>query len=161
MPIIDRLREETLRNAARPKSRYDLIAVDLPWLGEFVKKGVIRPLNDVMNIDRLDPNDFHTAGWRATHWEGVPYGVPSQTTPELMFYRHDWFADAGLRAPATTDDVITAARHFHAPQHGRYGVAWNAARGTALGHTFMMTCADFGQPVIDMGAIAGGYDADH
>jgi len=156
---IDRLREEALRNATRSKSRYDLIAVDLPWVGEFVEKGVVRPLHEIMDVDRLDPSDFHTAGWQAAHWGGVPYGVPSQTTPELMFYRKDWFASAGLEPPATTQAVIDAARAFHAPQRGRYGVAWNAARGTALGHTFMMTCAAFGQPVIDMPSIAGGYDA--
>jgi multiple sugar transport system substrate-binding protein len=40
-------------------------------------------------------------------------------------------------------------------------VAWNAARGTALGHTFMMTCAAFGQPIIELPEVAGGYDADH
>lgn len=158
---IDRLREEALRNATRNKSRYDLIAVDLPWLGEFVKKGVVRPLAEVMDVNRLDPSDFHTAGWRAAHWDGVPYGVPSQTTPEMMFYRKDWFAEAGLQPPATTDDVLDAARTFHDPRHGRYGVAWNAARGTALGHTFMMTCADFGQPIVDLPEIAGGFDADH
>ena len=158
---IDRLREEALRNAERPKSRYDLIAVDLPWLGEFVKKGVIRPLHEVMDVARLEPSDFHTAGWRAAHWDEVPYGVPSQTTPELFFYRRDLFAEAGLEPPTTTGAVLDAARHFHEPQRGRYGVAWNAARGTALGHTFMMTCADFGQPIIDMAEIAGGYDADH
>ncbi|MDF0600209.1 extracellular solute-binding protein [Psychromarinibacter sp. C21-152] len=158
---IDRLREEGLRNATLARSRYDLIAVDLPWLGEFVAKGVIRPLPEIMDIARLDPSDFHTAGWRAAHWDGVPYGVPSQTTPELMFYRKDWFAEAGLEPPATTDAVIAAARHFHDPRRGRYGVAWNAARGTALGHTFMMTCADFGQPVIDIPEIAGAFDADH
>jgi multiple sugar transport system substrate-binding protein len=39
---------------------------------------------------------------------------------------------------------------LHDPARGFYGIAWNAARGTALGHTFMMTCADFGQPVIDL-----------
>jgi len=158
---IDRLREEALRNAARPKSRYDLIAVDLPWLGEFVTKGVISPLADVMDVDRLDPSDFHTAGWRAAHWGGAPYGVPSQTTPELMFYRKDWFASEGLEPPATTDAVIAAARRLHDPRRGRYGVAWNAARGTALGHTFMMTCAAFGQPIIDIPRIAGGFDADN
>jgi len=157
---IDRLREEALRNATRSKSRYDLIAVDLPWLGEFVEKGVIRPLPDILEVERLDPSDFHTAGWRAAHWDGVPYGVPSQTTPELMFYRKDWFAREGLAPPDTTGQVIDAARHFHDPRRGRYGVAWNAARGTALGHSFMMTCADFGQPIIDMPKIAGSYDAD-
>ena len=158
---IDRLREEALRNAERGKSRYDLIAVDLPWLGEFVEKGVIRPLPEVMDVARLDPADFHTAGWRAAHWNGVPFGVPSQTTPEMLFYRKDWFASAGLEPPATTEEVIEAARHFHDPRRGRYGVAWNAARGTALGHTFIMTCADFGQPIVDLPEIAGGYDADN
>jgi multiple sugar transport system substrate-binding protein len=157
---IDRLRQEALRNAERKKSRYDLIAVDLPWIGEFAARGVIAPLAEVMDVDRLDPGDFHTAGWRATHWGGVPYGVPSQTTPELMFYRKDWFAREGLEPPETTEKVIEAARRFHDPRAGRYGVAWNAARGTALGHTFMMTCAAFGQPIIDLPAVAGGYDAD-
>jgi multiple sugar transport system substrate-binding protein len=158
---IDRLREEALRNAERSKSRYDIIAVDLPWLGEFVDKEIICPLDEVMDISRLDPADFHTAGWRAAHWGGRPFGVPSQTTPELMFYRKDWFAAEGLEPPNTTQAVIDAARHFHAPRHGRYGVAWNAARGTALGHTFMMTCAAFGQPIVDLPGIAGGYDADN
>ncbi len=157
---IDRLHQEALRNAERGRSRYDLIAVDLPWLGEFVEKGVIRPLSDVMDVARLDPADFHTSGWRAAQWGGQPYGVPSQTTPELMFYRKDLFAAEGLEPPETTDEVIHAARHFHNPDRGRYGVAWNAARGTALGHTFMMTCAAFGQPIIDIPRIAGGYDAD-
>jgi len=158
---IDRLREEAIRNATRKKSSYDLIAVDLPWVGEFVARGVIRPLTEVMDIDRLDPSDFHTAGWRAAHWNGVPYGVPSQTTPELMFYRKDWFANEGLAPPTTAAQVIAAAKRFHEPRAGRYGVAWNAARGTALGHTFMMTCAAFGQPIIDLPEIAGGFDADN
>jgi multiple sugar transport system substrate-binding protein len=157
---IDRLRQEILRNAQRKHSAYDLIAVDLPWLGEFVTKGVIHALPDIMDTDRLDPADFHTAGWRATHWDGVAYGVPSQTTPELLFYRKDWFAREGIAPPATSEDAIAAARHFHEPSHGRYGVAWNAARGTALGHTFMMTCAAFGQPIIDLPAESGGYAAD-
>ncbi|MFT5742317.1 MAG: multiple sugar transport system substrate-binding protein [Paracoccaceae bacterium] len=156
---IDRLREEALRNATRTASRYDLIAVDLPWLGEFVKGGVLRPLDSIMDTDRLDPSDFHTAGWRAAHWGGVPYGVPNQTTPELMFYRRDWFADAGLSPPTTAQSVLDAAKELHDPRKGRFGIAWNAARGTALGHTFMMTSAAFGQPIIDLPEMAGGYDA--
>jgi multiple sugar transport system substrate-binding protein len=156
---IDRLRQEALRNATRGTSRYDLIAVDLPWVGEFVSKGVLLPLDSVMDLDRLDPGDFHAAGWQAAHWGGRPYGVPSQTTPELLFYRRDLFARAGLTPPATCEEVLTAARTLHDPRHGIHGIAWNAARGTALGHTVMMTWADFGQPIVDMPEIAGGYDA--
>jgi multiple sugar transport system substrate-binding protein len=157
---IDRLRAEALRNAERKVSKYDIIAVDLPWIGEFAEKGVLMPLDECLDIDRLDPPDFHTAGWMAAHWGGRPYGVPSQTTPELLFYRKDLFAEAGLEPPDTTDKLIAAARHFHAPQQGRYGIAWNAARGTALGHQFLMTCADFGQPIVNLDPIAGGFAAD-
>jgi len=156
---IDRLHEEALRNGERPTSRYDIIAVDLPWIGEFVSKGLLTPLDAVLDTDALDPGDFHTAGWRAAHWAGRPYGVPSQTTPELMFYRKDWFAEAGMEPPHSTDGVLQAARALHDPKKGRCGIAWNAARGTALGHTFMMTCADFGQPILNLDPISGGYDA--
>jgi multiple sugar transport system substrate-binding protein len=86
-----------------------------------------------------------------------PYGVPSQTTPELLFYRKDSSPKAGHGAARDhRRRHQAAANHFHDPRMGRYGMAWNAARGTALGHTFMMTCADFGQPVIDL----PGWPAD-
>lgn len=156
---IDRLREEILRNAERKTSMYDIVAIDLPWVGELVEKGVLQPLDTLLDMPRLDPADFHTAGWSATHWDGQAYGVPAQTTPELLFYRKDLFADAGIEPPVTTDQVLRAAAYFHNPTQGRYGIAWNAAKGTALGHTFLMTLADFGQPILDLPEIAGGYDA--
>ena len=157
---IDRLRAEALRNAGRKSSRYDIIALDLPWIGEFAEKNVLIPLDEVMSVEGLAPADFHTAGWKATHWDGRPYGVPAQTTPELLLYRRDLFASAGLEPPATTDQLLVAAREMHAPQKGRYGIAWNGARGTALGHTVLMTMADFGQPVLDLPESAGGYETD-
>jgi multiple sugar transport system substrate-binding protein len=157
---IDRLRGEALRNADRPASRYDIVAVDLPWIGEFAQKDVLMPLDAAMDLARLDPADFHTAGWKAAHWGGRPYGVPAQTTPELLFYRRDLFARAGLEPPETTDAMLRAARALHDPRHGLSGIAWNAARGTALGHTVLMTMADFGQPVLDLPRIAGGFDTD-
>lgn len=157
---IDRLREEALRNAERTSSRYDIIALDLPWMGEFVEKKILMPLDEIMDVARLDPADFHTAGWKAAHWDGLPYGVPAQTTPELLFYRCDLFAEAGLEPPTTTDGLLEAARRMHAPQKGRYGIGWNAARGTALGHSVLMAMADFGQPVLDLPAMAGGFDTD-
>ncbi len=157
---IDRLRDEALRNAERMTSRYDIIALDLPWIGEFVEKGVLMPLDEAMDVARLDPADFHTAGWKAAHWGGRPYAVPAQTTPELLFYRRDLFAQAGLEPPATTDQLLNAARKMHDPQRGRYGIGWNAARGTALGHTVLMAMADFGQPVLDLPEMAGGFDTD-
>ena len=156
---IDRLRDEALRNGARRTSRYDIIAVDLPWIGEFAEQGILAPLDTLLDVNRLDPGDFHTAGWQGAHWGGRPYGVPSQTTPELLFYRTDLFAKVGLAPPRSTGDLLECARALHRPGRDFHGIAWNAARGTALGHTFIMTCADFGQPIVSMPRIAGGFDA--
>lgn len=158
---IDRLREEALRNAERAVSRYDIIAVDLPWIGEFAERNVLMPLNKALDLARLDPADFHTAGWKAAHWGGQAYGVPAQTTPELLFYRRDLFAEAGLEPPSTTAGLLHAASVLHNPRRGNYGIAWNAARGTALGHTVLMTMADFGQPVLDLPEVAGGFGTEH
>ncbi|MGJ8622542.1 MAG: ABC transporter substrate-binding protein [Yoonia sp.] len=158
---IDRLRYEAIRNAERKSSRYDIIAVDLPWVGEFAEKGILMPLDEAMDIAQLDPADFHTAGWQAAHWGGRLYGVPAQTTPEVLFYRKDLFARAGLTPPTTTDELLKAAETLHDPRRGMHGIAWNAARGTALGHTVLMALADFGQPILDLPKIAGGYETDH
>jgi multiple sugar transport system substrate-binding protein len=158
---IDRLHEETMRNAERKASRYDIIAVDLPWVGDFAEREILMPMDEVMDIASVDPADFHTAGWNAAHWGGKPFGLPSQTTPELLFYRKDLFANAGLKPPATTAALLAAAKQLHDPQRGQYGIAWNAARGTALGHTVLMTLADFGQPILDLPPIAGGFETRH
>jgi multiple sugar transport system substrate-binding protein len=62
--------------------------------------------------------------------------VPAQTTPELLFYRRDLFAEAGLEPPPR--------RRKAAPSRtkncmSRAGALWHRLerrRGTALGHTF-------------------------
>ena len=36
-------------------SRYDLIALDLPWIGEFAEKGYLLPLEKAFDVARLNP----------------------------------------------------------------------------------------------------------
>jgi multiple sugar transport system substrate-binding protein len=78
---IDKLREEALRNAERKASRYDIVAVDLPWIGEFAERGVLLPLDSLMDVGRLDTTDFHPMGWRAAHWGAAPMARPVRRRP--------------------------------------------------------------------------------
>jgi len=155
---IDRLRLEALANAERASSAYDIIAVDLPWIGEFAEKGVLAPLEECVAREDFDLADFHQAGWQGCLHRGKPYGMPIQTTPELLFYRRDLFAEAGLEAPRTTVDLLAAARALHRPARNLRGIAWNGARGTPLGHSFIFAMADFGQPVVDLRRRGDGFD---
>ncbi|MGJ3262814.1 MAG: extracellular solute-binding protein [Salinarimonas sp.] len=155
---IDRLRLEMLANAERAASAYDIVAVDLPWIGEFAEKGVLAPLDACVAREGFDVGDFHAAGWLGCLYGGRAYGVPIQTTPELLFYRRDLLAEAGLEPPRTTDELLATARALHRPARNVRGIAWNGARGTPLGHTFMFAMADFGQPVIDLRRRGEGFD---
>lgn len=157
---IDRLRLEALRSADLAEARYDLIAVDLPWIGEFATRGVLRSLDHWIDRDGIDATDFYAAAWQGARYGGRQYAIPIQATPELFFYRRDLFAEYGIDPPRTTDDVLRAAARLHQPHRGLYGVAWNAARGTPLGHSFLMMLAAFGQPLIRFRALADGFEPD-
>lgn len=156
---IDRLRLEALRHAGARQSPYDIIACDLPWIGEFAERGVLMPLDEEIAAKGIDASDFHAAGWDGCRWRGRQYGIPIQTTPELLLYRTDVFGEAGLAPPETAADVIAAARRLHDPRKGIRGIAWNAARGTPLGHTFLFVMAAFGRPVLDLARRGRGFDA--
>jgi len=157
---IDRLRVEALRGAQLSESPYDLIAVDLPWIGEFATRGVLQPLDLWIARDEVDASDFYASAWQGARYAGAQYGIPIQATPELLFYRTDLFEQCGIDPPRRTDDVLRAAARLHQPHRGLYGVAWNAARGTPLGHSFLMMLAAFGEPVIPFRTLADGFEPD-
>jgi multiple sugar transport system substrate-binding protein len=147
---LDKLYDEAIENSSREKSSYDLVAVNFPWIGEFAERGLLLPLDELIDIEALEPTDFHAASWRASHWRGRCYGIPVETTSEVLMYRTDLFAQEGIEPPATIDEMLLAAERLHKPEKQIYGIAWNGARGTALSHTFMMAMADYGQPIIDL-----------
>lgn len=155
---LDALHGEIMANAKNPVSKYDLVAVDLPWMGQLATERVIDPLDDLIQEERFNPSDFHTAAYRGSSWNGAQYGLPIQPTAELLFCRSDLFADAGLAIPQTTDDVLFAARVLHRAGFNQSGIVMNFGRGTPVAHTFIQTLADFGQPIIDLAPLGDEFD---
>jgi multiple sugar transport system substrate-binding protein len=147
---IDRLHDEILENAARRVSRYDVVTADVCWMAELIDRGAVLPVADLASEDAHDVMDFHPEAL-ATAQRGLTlYGVPVQTTPELLIYRTDILSERGLAPPETLDDLLDLARALHDPQHDISGICWNGARGTPVGTTFMMLMADFGRPVLNL-----------
>ncbi|QMU58082.1 MAG: extracellular solute-binding protein [Boseongicola sp.] len=157
---IDRLREEILTNAQKETSDYDLIACDLPWFGEMAEAGHFMPVGKLMEQTAFDTTDFHSEALASARYKGVQYGIPVQTTPELLVCRSDLLADHGLNAPRTIDETLTAAKTLHSRGRSLSGIAWNAARGTPLGHSFLFMMGAFGQPALNLRPIEGGFDGE-
>ncbi len=157
---IDRLREEILTNAQKEKSDYDLITCDLPWFGEMAEAGHFMPVDDLMDQTALDTPDFHSEALASARYKGVQFGIPVQTTPELLVCRSDLLADHGLNAPRTIEETLMAAKTLHSRGRSLSGIAWNAARGTPLGHSFLFMMGAFGQPALNLRPTEGGFDGE-
>lgn len=138
----------TLENAQQPVSRYHLTALNIPWVGEFASKGLIRPIDDELASLRLNRDNFHDSFWAAGQYRGRQYGIPVYCTIETLAVRRDLLQDAGLAPPTTFDQVIEVGRALHAPNHGRYGIVWNAARGMPIASTFLFLLSDCGEHLV-------------
>ncbi|PZG12661.1 sugar transporter [Micromonospora craterilacus] len=60
---------------------------------------------------------------RNAQLDGRQYGVPWYAGVRGIYYRTDWFAEAGVQPPKTWDDLVSAAKAVQAKKPGTYGIA--------------------------------------
>ncbi len=143
---LPQLHERLVENAEQAVSEYDIVAINAPWLGEAVKKRLVVPLDDHIKAAGLSSLDFHPSVWSMGTWRGQQFGVPIYCTIELLAARVDLFEKEKIEYPTTFEKTVAAAKHFHAPAKGRYGIAWNGGRGMPIASTFMFLmgcCGEF------------------
>jgi multiple sugar transport system substrate-binding protein len=158
---LDQLHEEMQENQRRVRSYYDIVAVDLPWIGQLADSGAIMPMNDLIKEHHYRGSDFHNTIWQAARYRGQQFGIPIQPTVELLFCRNDLLKNVGLSIPSTTDELLHAAQTLNGSQRGLSGVVMNFGRGTPVAHTFIQTMADFGSPIINLDHTVDGFDTDN
>ncbi|WP_339762725.1 extracellular solute-binding protein [uncultured Hoeflea sp.] len=134
---------------ASPKT-YDVVALNIPWLGRFAASGLIASLDDVLPEAAINPYDFHPSVWSTGRWNNKQYGIPIYCTIEILTARKDLFEAAQLPYPKTFDELISAARTLHKPDQQMYGVTWSAARGMTIAHDFMLFVASAQGSIIDI-----------
>ena len=108
------------------------------------------PVEDKSAPSSQDVLDFHPEALNTVRRGSTLFGLPVQTTSELLIYRQDLLDEQGLSPSATLDELLEHARRMHNPQRGLNGICWNGARGTPVGTTFLMLLADFGQSVLNL-----------
>jgi multiple sugar transport system substrate-binding protein len=91
--------------------------------------------------------------WRGVSRTGGVYGVPAYAFVDWMYYRLDWFEEAGLDGPpATFEAFAQAARRLTDPAKGRFGFG---LRGGAGGAKYVVDVMEaFGSPPLRDGAYA-------
>ena len=155
----DQVYQQVLLNARNGKSDYDIVSVDLPQFGAY--KSILTNLSPLIAQSKFDHSDFQQVAWSGAEYSGNQLGIPIQPHPEILAYRKDLFAKAGLSAPKTTADVLADAAKLQGMEPGLSGICWNAARGTALGQTFVQEEGAFGQAPIDLTKTKDGFAIDN
>jgi multiple sugar transport system substrate-binding protein len=145
----DALHQKILLNSQSAESPYDIVSVDIVWEGEFGAAGALMPLDDFIAKSDIDLADFPQTMLEGAQYEGKQMGLPVQPHPEILWYRKDLFEEKGIEPPETTDELLAAAKAFHDPDNGFYGIGWNGARGQALGQQMAHFYAAFDQKLFD------------
>lgn len=95
-------------------------------LPALITSGVVADISDVMAPLK---DEFSPVAWDMVTFDGATYGVPQSTTPNLLLYRKDLFAQLGLTAPATWQEYAEAARAVRAADPTLYLGNWDFAAG--------------------------------
>ena len=97
--------------------------------------------------------DFDDARFASITRDGKVYGIPAFTFVDWMYYRKDWFDEAGLAPPTTFAEFREAAIKLTDPDRGRYGFG---LRGGAGGQSYVINIMEaFGAKLIqDDGSIS-------
>jgi len=115
----------------------DVSVLDMGWIPVLVDAGHLRPNDDLMQdvVAQSELDDFVESSWEFARVDGTTYAMPFANMGRALFYRADWFEEAGIDPPETWDDVIAAAKELQDPDQGIWGLSVRGKRddGTTQG----------------------------
>jgi multiple sugar transport system substrate-binding protein len=140
---------------------YDLIMLDDPWFPKFASLDVLTDLTPLLQKRGKNgpDDDFVAASISLCHHpnqNGALLALPYVGNSQLFFYRKDLFQKHNLKAPASWEEVLDAAKLISeqetagAPGGGKvYGYVMRAAQGNAAVADFMPIFWAFGGEMFD------------
>ena len=91
----------------------DLIQRESRFLGNLAARGILRPLDDLIerDLDKPDgirPDEYYPGCWDEMVYNGQTWGIPGYTSPNVFAYNKKAFREVGLdpeRPPRTWDEL--------------------------------------------------------
>lgn len=109
----------------------DIGGVQQDYLADFVARNALVPLDSVANTPglkgELAPSTLQTI--RSGAPDGKLYMLPVSVNLDIIWYRADWFKQAGLAAPNTWQQFATAVQQLTNPAKKQYGYSIRGGAG--------------------------------
>lgn len=146
-------REIQVLDFTTDQANYDIVLIDVVWVGEFAANGWVIPLTQFiedpaladpnLNLDGFFPILLESFGT----WDGVIYGLPFDNYSGLMYYNECMLEEAGFDGPpATWEELLNVyGPALTNPDEGVYAYALQSRRGeTQSADSFMRVIWPFG-----------------
>ena len=101
-------------------------------IANFIAQDALAPLDQAYEkaglADLVDPKLLD--GVRANAPDGLLYGAPLTALSDVIWYRTDWLAEAGLEAPESYDEFFADAEELTDKSSNRFGFAFRGGAGS-------------------------------
>jgi multiple sugar transport system substrate-binding protein len=125
----DQMRDKLVSSFLAPKSAYDIIVVDNPWMYDFASAGYLEPLDKKIDGAGGDYNfdDFSAPLRKIASVNDKVYGIPFYNYATGVIYRKDLFEKNNITFPQSLEELQAAAKKLTAD--GKYGIASQPQKG--------------------------------
>lgn len=130
---------------------YDLVTMDIVLAGQYAEGGHVVLLNELMkrdaaelHLDDIYPAILATLG----NYKGEQVAFPFSGYANVLVYRKDLFDAAGLKAPATLQELQTDAEKLTDRAKNQYGWVANGQKGPAVAQDWMQYNAQSGGAIL-------------
>ncbi|MRH41599.1 extracellular solute-binding protein [Aquibacillus halophilus] len=87
----------------------DVMSIAGDWTAPFAQTGGLQPLNEFIEKDNLDLDDFYPGALQTANVDGSYYALPYRSETHALYYNKTLFEKNGLdpsKAPATFDELL-------------------------------------------------------
>lgn len=145
------LRQKLVADFVGHTANYDLMTVDIVWSGEYGQNKYTKPLDEYMARDKaeLQLDDILPVAWTLGEWQGKHVAYPLAGYANVLNYRKDVLEQAGIKPPATQEELLAAAQKLTDAAKEFYGIALLGAKGSAVAQDFMAWVQQHGGRILD------------
>ena len=112
--------------SANTGSLPDVARCDIAWLPEFQKMGILVALDQEMSNFADVASTLLNSAMSTAKIEGAVYGLALNTNTKILFYNVKMLEDAGVKVPATMDELVEAIKKIAGTNaNGQQVWGWN------------------------------------
>lgn len=137
-------------------AQFDVVLVDVVWIGNFAANGWIVPLETFYNDPALADPELNLDGFFPIllesfgTWDGVIYGLPFDNYSGLLYYNRCMLEEAGFDSPPDTWQELYETYGPALTKDGKFAFALQSRRGeTQSADSFMRVIWPFGGSLLN------------